>query len=67
MKEDMSRIKWGGWAMLGIVVCGAGATIFANSQEIAGMKERQRTQYEHIKEDLDEIKLDVGEIKKRVE
>ena len=56
----MQRIKWGGWALLAtIALCWASwlsLVAIANSNATAVIEERQKTQYEQLRDDIAELK-----------
>ena len=57
---DMQKIKWAGWIILGAVAfafCGwISGEVVANGQRIAVVEERQRSQFEQLREDIGELK-----------
>lgn len=57
---DLQKIKWAGWIILGAVAfsfCGwISGEVVANGQRIAVVEERQRSQFEQLREDIGELK-----------
>ena len=57
---DLQKIKWAGWIILGAVAfsfCGwISGEVVANGQRIAVIEERQRSQFEQLREDIGELK-----------
>jgi hypothetical protein len=55
--DDLNRIKWAGWLLLGGLVCWAVAQIVDNTITVARIEERQNNHYLQLREDIAELKL----------
>ena len=76
-RADLAKIKWAAWPALFAVGFGwAGwlsLTAIANSQTVARIDERQKTQFEQLREDIgdqkilaEQLRTDIAEIKSMV-
>ena len=67
--EDLRRIRWAGWSLLGVVVCSwAGwLTLLAisHSSEIALVRDREDRHFIALQKQLDEIRSDVKQLLQR--
>jgi len=63
--NDMQKIKWAGWVIVGavgLVFSGwMAAEVVGNGTRIAVVEDRQMTQFEHLRDDIAEIKALVKE------
>jgi len=59
-RETLDRIKWAGWLIVASVGITMGtwmcASVVANSQGLAVIKERQQSQYEQLREDIADLR-----------
>ena len=64
-RDDLQKIKWAGWIALAAVAFAWAAwlsrTAIANTNTTAVIEERQRTQYDTLREDIAELKRLVSE------